>query len=76
MTSAASQLLPALQALAIKDRAELATILLESLEEKDEEACQEAWDTELAARKDEILSGAVQGIPVDEAFAMLSRKHA
>jgi putative addiction module component (TIGR02574 family) len=76
MTSAASQLLPALQALAVKDRAELATILLESLDETDEQTNVEAWDGELAKRKSEIESGESKGVPVAEAFAMLSKKHA
>ncbi len=51
-----------------EQRAELARTLLESLdsEELSEADAQEAWGEELERRAQEILSGKVKGIPVEE----------
>ena len=75
MTDPASQLLAALQALDLRDRAEIAATLIQSLDEDEAGNFDEAWDQELAKRKEEILSGKVKGIPADEVFAKLTRKY-
>jgi Putative addiction module component len=50
-------------------RAQLAELLLSSLEDEDEIA--EAWDEEADRRYQELLAGEVEEIPADQALAQL-----
>jgi putative addiction module component (TIGR02574 family) len=74
MTVPAVQLLPALRALDVRDRAEIASVLIQSLDGGDGETFEDAWDEELEARAEDLLSGKVQGIPAEEVFARLSAR--
>jgi putative addiction module component (TIGR02574 family) len=57
------------------ERAELAQILIESLEPPgDTGDVEEAWRTEAARRSAEIARGDVQAIPGDEVFARLRQQ--
>jgi len=51
-----------------QERAELAHKILVSLDGESEEGVEEAWETEIAKRIEEIRSGSVKGIPAEEAF--------
>jgi hypothetical protein len=50
-------------------RANLARDLLVSLDDLSEAEVERLWLDEAVRRDDEIVSGAVQGIPMDEVFA-------
>ena len=50
-----------------EDRAELAATLIDSLDEKEEEAVAEAWGREVQRRMREVESGALKTIPWSEA---------
>ena len=54
-------------------RALLAEKLIESLEFDTDPVIQAAWSTEAKKRRDEILSGAVQPVPGEEALAQVRR---
>lgn len=58
-------------ALLPEDRARLAEELLASLEEND--ASGSAWDEELRKRIEEVESGRVRLVPLDEAFSRARR---
>ena len=65
-----------MRALAIQDRAEIVSELIQSLDEGEEGVSfEEEWDKELENRAEEILSGKVQGIPAEEVFARLTDKY-
>ena len=50
-----------------EDRAELAATLIDSLDEKEDEAVDEAWRREIQRRMREVESGVVKTIPWSEA---------
>lgn len=78
MTAPAAQLLPVLQSLGLQDRAELASVLIQSLDGNDigdVAAFEDEWDNELKKRVEEVVSGEVQGIPSEEVFAKLAEKY-
>ena len=62
MSETAQQLKPQLAALSSQDRAELASFLIDSLDEESDPDAEEAWDKELAARLQEIKSGNAVGV--------------
>ena len=76
MTANASHLMQALHALPAEDRAEIATLLIESLDEQCESDFSAECDADLARRKAEILRGKAVGIPAAEVFATLREKYA
>lgn len=53
-------------ALPAKDRAELAELLIQSLEEQDDEAIKSAWLAEISRRDQEIRAGAAVTKPADQ----------
>lgn len=57
-----------------KERAELAYILLRSLE-PEEEGAAGAWEAEVSRRATEIRSGKATGRPADEVFAELRERY-
>jgi len=61
--------------LPIRERAELAHILIASIEERGEVDVSSAWDMELKKRVREIREDKVKGVPVEEVFAKLEKKY-
>ena len=57
-----------------RERAKLAHILINSIDEQDEDAAS-AWDIELEKRINEIKSGKVTGIPAGKVFAKIEEKY-
>ena len=56
------------------ERAELALVLIESLDDGVDPGSEEAWQIEIERRVAEIDRGEVQLVPGDEVFARLRRK--
>jgi putative addiction module component (TIGR02574 family) len=77
LSQAAESLLPALDTLTTKDRLELARRLLAEPEIAPEEqaAVQAAWESELVRRVEEIRSGKVVAVPIEEMFKKSREKH-
>jgi hypothetical protein len=78
MTDTAEKLKNEVLQLAEKDRAELAYCLLRSLDDQidnDSDEIVAAWEVELEQRWQEMESGAVRGIPADEALAKMREKY-
>lgn len=63
-----------LVALTPEERAEIAHFLLESLDSDEDEGVEDAWETELARRTNEIATGVAKGRPAEQVFADLRRK--
>lgn len=57
------------------DRAELAGLLLESIEDQSEEGVEEAWAVEIERRIADYRAGGVRTIPWSEVRAHLHRSH-
>ncbi len=57
------------------ERAELANILLSSLDDDSQRDIEDAWGAELEKRIHDIRSGNVKGIPAAEVFAKLREKY-
>ncbi len=74
MAQPMKQLKSQLEQLSARDKAELASFLLGSLE-PEEEGVALAWDREIAHRVDEIRSGHAVGVPADEVFAELRKAY-
>jgi putative addiction module component (TIGR02574 family) len=70
LSEEAEKLIPALDALSEKDRAGLVTHLLAGLDgpEEDPAEVRAAWKAELQRRLEEIDSGKVQPVPIEEMF--------
>ena len=60
-------------ALEESDRAELISVLIDSLDSEVEESVEEAWRQEIERRARELESGAVKSIPWDVVRARLAR---
>ena len=75
MTTLGEKLKSELVQLPIEDRAELASFLIESLDQGVDPDAEAAWDTELARRAEEIRSGKVVGVPAEKVFADLRAKY-
>ena len=65
MTKAARKLFDEALGLESDDRAELACLLLDSLDGESDEGVEVAWSAEVARRLAELESGAVKSIPWD-----------
>lgn len=74
MNEPASDIARRALALDEEDRAELVTVLLDSLEPEMDAAQSARWDEELRRRADELASGAVRGIPWSEVHERLRRQ--
>jgi putative addiction module component (TIGR02574 family) len=72
MTQEASDLLKKALDLPVKERAELAGSLIESLDETDDESVQAAWDVEIVRRMEDLNSGKVKPVSLEEARRRLS----
>jgi putative addiction module component (TIGR02574 family) len=72
MREEASELLKRARALPPPERAELVRALIESLDETECESVQEAWDAEIVRRIEELNSGKVKTVSLEEARRRLS----
>lgn len=63
-----------LATLPIRDRAELAYFLLESLGDDDDSEA--AWDAQLQRRIDDVRQGRVTGVPASKVFDQLRKRFA
>jgi putative addiction module component (TIGR02574 family) len=63
-----------LESLTAEERADLASFLLRSLDEKQDADTQADWDAELARRMADIENGKVVGKPAAQVFAELREK--
>jgi putative addiction module component (TIGR02574 family) len=68
----ANELLRKALTLPVAERAELAGSLIESLDETDDQSVKPAWDTEIARRMDDLDSGNVKPISLEEARRRIS----
>jgi putative addiction module component (TIGR02574 family) len=74
MSSKAQKVLEEALTLPAEERADLAACLLESLDEQEDEAVEEAWAREIERRMREVESGAVKTIPWSEARRRLRER--
>jgi putative addiction module component (TIGR02574 family) len=72
MSELVAQLLKMALGLSAAERAELACSLIESLHESDEEYVQAAWDAEIVQRMEDLNSGKVKPVSLEEARRRLS----
>ena len=64
--------------LSVSDRSALTRILIQTLDPEpadDAAEVEQAWQTEVEKRVDEVLSGRVKTIPAEEVFAKLRAKY-
>ena len=73
MTHLLDELSQKAQALALEERAELAQILLESVEKETDPEVQAAWDVEIASRIARFERGEAKLIPASEVFEAARR---
>lgn len=73
MSRAVQELYEKASELAPNDRAELAGLLLESIEEPSDQGVEEAWAAEIERRMAEFRAGRVKSIPWSEVRARLHR---
>lgn len=64
-----------LAALSEQERAELASFLIESLEDEVDADIESAWEAELNRRAAEIHSGSAVGVPSEQVFAAMRGKY-
>lgn len=75
MTNALKQLAQEALTLSMEERAELAHILITSIDDPPGEDVALAWDNELEKRVREIRQGKVKGISAEQVFARLEEKY-
>jgi putative addiction module component (TIGR02574 family) len=75
MTETAEKLKIELSRLSIQDHAELAYILIHSLDEDVDNDAEIAWDAELERRMQEIINGTASSEPSSKVFAELREKY-
>jgi putative addiction module component (TIGR02574 family) len=68
MTNEFAEIATKAMALTAADRAELAELLIRSLDEKENGEIESAWLAEIRQRDEEIRSGAAVTIPADQAL--------
>ena len=74
MTTAVEQLASQAKTLSAEERAELAYMLLTTLEPEDD-GVDEAWRAEVARRVTEIRSGEAIGLPLEDVLAELRERY-
>ena len=72
MNEEAFKLLRRASTLSPSERAELACSLIESLDETEDESVQAAWDAEILRRMEDLNSGKVKPVSLEEARRRLS----
>jgi putative addiction module component (TIGR02574 family) len=75
MSDAAERIKEEILLLEPRDRAELAHLLISSLDEDEDTDAEAAWDAELAARVADVESGKALGEPADIVFARIREKY-
>jgi putative addiction module component (TIGR02574 family) len=74
MSRAVDELYAKASQLPVEDRAELAGLLFESIEEEPDEGVEEAWAAEIERRMADYRAGRVKTIPWAEVRARLHRR--
>jgi putative addiction module component (TIGR02574 family) len=72
MSREAAELLKKALSLPVQERADLASSLIESLDDSEDDSVAAAWDKEVARRMAEIDSGEVKPVSLEEARLRLS----
>jgi putative addiction module component (TIGR02574 family) len=72
MSRQAAELLKKALTLPVTERAELAGSLIESLDKTEDESVAAAWDEEVARRMEQLDSGKVKQVPLEQARRRLS----
>ena len=72
MTRETTDLLRKALALPVEERAELAGTLIESLETTEDASVEAAWDAEVVRRMEQLDSGSVKPVSLEEARRRLS----
>jgi putative addiction module component (TIGR02574 family) len=72
MSRNTSELLKQALTLPVAERAELAGSLIESLDEAENESVEDAWNAEIIRRMEDLDSGRVAPVSLDEARRRLS----
>jgi putative addiction module component (TIGR02574 family) len=72
MGDEAAELMKKALALSVNERAELAGTLIESLDEADDESVHAAWDAEIIRRMEDLDSGKVKPVSIEQARRKLS----
>jgi putative addiction module component (TIGR02574 family) len=72
MGNEANELLKKALTLPVAERAELASSLIESLEEAEDESVKAAWDEEIYRRMEDLDSGKVKPVSLEEARRRLA----
>ena len=72
MSREAADLLKKALTLTVSERADLAGSLIESLDDAEDESVAAAWDKEVALRMEEVDSGKVKPVSLEEARRRLS----
>lgn len=72
MRREATDLLKKALSLPVSERADLAGSLIESLDDAEDESVAAAWEQEVARRMEEVDSGKVKPVPLEEARRRLS----
>ena len=75
MSGSLDQLKSELLQLPMDQRAELAHVLIHSLDEGADADVEAAWDAELARRMEQIERGEARGEPAESVFAQLREKY-
>jgi putative addiction module component (TIGR02574 family) len=72
MSREANRLLKQALTLPVDERAELAGFLIESLDKSKDKSVRAAWDVEIARRMEELDSGKVKPVPIEQARRRLA----
>ncbi|MGG6268765.1 addiction module protein [Leptolyngbya sp. AN03gr2] len=75
MTETAEKLKIELSQLSTKERAELASFLIHSLDEEVDEDVESTWDAELIRRMQDIQNGTASSQPAEQVFTQLREKY-
>ena len=75
MAGTVTKLIEQALGLSERDRAELAHRLLQSFEESKEEGVEDAWETEIAKRVEEVRNGTAIGRPAEDVFREIRARY-
>ncbi len=75
MSTAVETLKTVLAELTVEERSELARFLVDSIDPEGSIDVEDAWDSELARRADDIRAGKASGKPAELVFSQLREKH-
>ena len=75
MSTAVETLKTVLAELTVEERSELARFLVDSIDPEGSTDVEDAWDSELARRADELRAGKASGKPAALVFSQLREKY-